>query len=153
MLNIKMPTGLTGLTAVIAAQMLYGNFVVVPAVENLTGPNSPLMSAMQQQSNPMELLDALDEGRLPRRSAAFPRQFEEIRRLLGSQRRRPRRFSPETEELILQLGEGIPYIERQLDAWRAEALKAMPKQKKDWDRMIQDFEYVLDEVQKKISRR
>ncbi|MEE8425470.1 MAG: hypothetical protein V3S11_06555 [Elusimicrobiota bacterium] len=148
-----MPTGLTGLTAVIAAQFFYGTHVIAPAVENLIGPNSQLMSAMERRSRPMELLQALDEGRLPRRSAAVPRQFEEIRRLLGSPRRRPRRFSPETEELILQLGEGIPYIERQLDVWRAEALKAMPAQKKVWDQMILDFEYVLDEVQKEVSRR
>lgn len=153
MFDIKLPRGLTGITAVIAAQMFYGNHVVAPVVENLTGPNSQLMSAMGRQTRPMELLRALDSGRLPRRGMAVPQQFEELRRVLGADRRRPERLSLEAEELILRLAEDIPKIERQLGVWRKEALKAMPAQREFWDRVIRDFEYVLDETQKEISRR
>ena len=150
--SIAIPKGLRGITVVIAAQMFYGHYVVGPALENLTGPDSHLIKIMEErQARPMEMLKALDSGSEPKRSSArLPQELAQLKRLLKQDRRRSDRLTSEMETLIQRIAEELPELEQRLSALIQEALQSEQVQEVDWDRLASRVSVLKSEAWRRL---
>jgi hypothetical protein len=80
--------GLSGLTFMLAAQVMYAQKVVSPAFHAITAPNSPVMRQMEQQARPMDMIQAISNGQTIK-AAKMPQDLRRMRRMLESAASQP----------------------------------------------------------------